>query len=136
MIQVRRTYRFCASHRLFRSDWSPAENERVFGPASNLGGHGHNYRLTLILGGTVDSGTQRLVDLAMLDRLVEDQILKPFDHRNLNVDVPEFHGRVPTAESIARVIWDRLAERITPARLVEVSLQQDEFFTAVYRADG
>ncbi len=129
--QIRRTYRFCSSHHLARAEWSDAENLRVFGPAAHPSGHGHNYRLTLLVEGGRDPLTERLVDLDALDRLVNTEILEPFDHRNLNVDVPSLRGKVPTAELLAAEIYRRLAGKLPNGRLVQVELRQDEFFTAI-----
>jgi 6-pyruvoyltetrahydropterin/6-carboxytetrahydropterin synthase len=44
----------------------------------------------------------------VLDRLVEEQVLRPFDHRNLNEEIPEFRGSVPTTENLAAEIFRRL----------------------------
>lgn len=133
MVELRRTYRFCASHRLGRREWSDAENEKVFGAAGHPSGHGHNFRLTVALAAEPDPLTGRVCDVEALDRIVDEAVIVPFDHRNLNVDVPELAAVVPTAEMIAREIWRRLVTRIPSGRLVEVSLQQDEFLTAVFR---
>ena len=133
MIELRRTYRFCASHRLFRPEWDDAENLRGFGPASNPGGHGHNFRVTVVLVGEPDPRTGRVADLDAVDRIVDATVIEPFDHRNLNLDVATLEGKVPTAEMVALEIWRRLEGAFAPARLVEVSLQQDEFLTATVR---
>ncbi len=133
MVELRRTYRFCASHRLHRPEWSEAENLRVFGPAAHPSGHGHNFRLTIVIRGALDPVTERVADLDALDRVVEAAVVEPFDHKNLNADVPSLAGRVPTAEVLATEIWRRLAGRLPSGELIEVSLQQDEFLTAVHR---
>lgn len=133
MIELRRTYRFCASHRLFRSDWSEQRNLDTFGPASRAGGHGHNYRFILVLSGSVDPETGRAVDVEALDARVNEAVLKPLDHRNLNVDVPGLLGVVPTAEHIVLEIFRRATTVVSPAKLLEVILQQDEFLSVACR---
>ena len=45
-----------------------------------------------------------------MDRLVEQQVLTPFSHRNLNLDVNSFADRVPTTENLAVEICRRLKE--------------------------
>lgn len=134
MMELRRTYRFCASHRLFREDWSTARNLETFGPASREGGHGHNYRFTLVLSAAVDDETGRALDVEALDRRIQHAVLDPLDHRNLNVDVPGLLGVVPTAERIVMEIHRRVLPLVAPARLVQVILQQDEFLSVAYGA--
>jgi 6-pyruvoyltetrahydropterin/6-carboxytetrahydropterin synthase len=133
MIELRRTWRFCASHRLFRPDWSDARNLATYGPAANVGGHGHNYRLTLVLEAEVDPETGRAVDVEALDRAIEQGVIQRLDHRNMNVDLEGLLGKVPTAENLVLEIR-RLAERCLPQGvLVEVVLQQDEFLSVSSR---
>lgn len=135
MIEVRRTWRFCASHRLFRPEWSDERNLATYGPAANAGGHGHNYRLTLVLRAAVDPETGRAVDIEALDRCIEDGVLRHLDHRNMNVDLEGLRGRVPTAENLVLEIR-RLAEECVPhGSLVEVALQQDEFLSVSCRTE-
>jgi 6-pyruvoyltetrahydropterin/6-carboxytetrahydropterin synthase len=65
--------------------------------------------------GKVDAKTGLLLRLADLDGLVDDCVLREFDHRNLNQEVPEFAALVPTSENVARVIENRL-NKIWPTR--------------------
>ena len=53
----------------------------------------------------------RVADLAALDALVREQVLEPFDHHDLNADVPAFAERVPTTENLAIEIQARLSAR-------------------------
>lgn len=133
MVEIQRTYRFCASHRLARADWEEEENRRVFGTASHPSGHGHNYRLTVVLAGEPDPETERLVDLDALDRLVGERVIQVYDHHNLNADVPTLLGRVPTLERLLQDVWERLAAELPGGLLREVRLAQDEFLAGVYR---
>jgi len=56
----------------------------------------------------VDPRSGRTLDPALLDRLVEEQVLQPFDHRNLNAEIAAFQDIVPTTENLAREIFRRL----------------------------
>ena len=104
MIELQRTYRFCASHVLAREDWTLKKNLEVFGTASNASGHGHNYRLTVIVAGEPDAETARVVDLDALDAVVAKRVIDVYDHRNLNRDVNSLEKHVPTTETILRDI--------------------------------
>ena len=98
MIQLTRRYQFSASHRLHSVDLSEAENERIFGKCNNPYGHGHNYEVEVTVKGEVDQATGCVVNLSDLDTLVVEQVVAPFDHRNLNEEIVEFRRLVPTTE--------------------------------------
>jgi 6-pyruvoyltetrahydropterin/6-carboxytetrahydropterin synthase len=125
-----RRYEFAASHRLHNAAFSEAENWRIYGKCNYPHGHGHNYGLEVTVGGPVDAQTGMVVNLADLDRVVQEEILERFDHRNLNVEVESFRDRVPTSENLVLEIHRLLSARWTsePAlagsRLVRVRLQE------------
>jgi 6-pyruvoyltetrahydropterin/6-carboxytetrahydropterin synthase len=110
MTRVTRRYRFAASHRLDSATFSAEENRALYGKCNNPYGHGHDYVLEVSVVGPIDVRFGQVVNIGALDRLVHGQILNDFDHRYLNVDVPEFQALVPTSENILRVIEDRLGE--------------------------
>ena len=109
MFRVTRSYCFAASHRLHAPQLSEAENRQLYGKCNNPYGHGHNYVLEVTARGPADD-TGRALDTGRLDRLVEQEVLAPFSHRNLNLDVNSFAGRVPTSENLAMEICRRLKE--------------------------
>jgi 6-pyruvoyltetrahydropterin/6-carboxytetrahydropterin synthase len=109
LFRVTRAYRFAASHRLHAPQLSAEENRSLYGKCNNPYGHGHNYVLEVTARGPVDSSGLAL-DTGRLDHLVERAILAPFSHRNLNLDVNSFQGRVPTSENLAVEICRRLKE--------------------------
>jgi 6-pyruvoyltetrahydropterin/6-carboxytetrahydropterin synthase len=109
VFRVTRSYRFAASHRLHAPQLSPEENQALYGKCNNPYGHGHNYVLEVTARGPLDD-SGRALDPARLDHLVEQQVLTPFEHRNLNLDVNSFEGRVPTSENLAAEICRRLKD--------------------------
>ena len=110
MTRVTRRYRFAASHRLNSRRFSERENRELYGKCNNPFGHGHDYVLDISVAGPVDAVTGQVVSIPALDRLVNQQVLRDFDHRYFNSDVNEFsRDLVPTSENILRVIEDRLA---------------------------
>jgi 6-pyruvoyltetrahydropterin/6-carboxytetrahydropterin synthase len=122
---------FNAAHRLFRADWSDAQNEAVFGMCANPHFHGHNYDLDVKVTGEVDTETGMLIDLKYLRDLIKTEIEDHFDHRNINIEVPEFalpgqDGRllIPTAENIARIIYDRLRVKLDPRYELHIRLYE------------
>lgn len=107
-VYVTRVYDFSAAHRLHAERLSDEENERIFGKCNRPGGHGHNYVVEVTVKGEVDPATGFAYPLDRLDRLVDECVLAPMDHRNLNTDVPQFQGVNPTSENLAVVIWNAL----------------------------
>jgi len=133
--RLTRKVRFTAAHRYYRPEWSEAENHRVFGPCANPYGHGHNYLLEVTVEGEIDPATGYCVDLAGLDRLLEERVRRPLDHQHLNHALPEFGpGEViPTSESILAYLWPHLAGDVpAPARLVRLRLHEEEGFYVDY----
>ncbi|HXG34724.1 MAG TPA: 6-carboxytetrahydropterin synthase [Bryobacteraceae bacterium] len=110
-LQVTRRYRFAAAHRLHAAAFSEQENQALYGKCNNPNGHGHDYVLEVSVTGPVDEATGRLLSPAALDRLVAEEVLAAFDHRNLNAEVPEFVQAPPTTENLAQLIRRRLLER-------------------------
>ena len=108
MIRLTKRYRFSASHRLHTPLLSEAENRELYGKCNNPFGHGHDYTLEVSVRGALDSFTGRVASPEALDRLVREQVLEPFDHRNLNTDAPAFAEAVPTTEHLAMEILGRL----------------------------
>src|SRR5689334_11255953 len=107
---VTRKYRFAASHRLHAPAFSEAENRELYGKCNNPFGHGHNYEVAVTVGGPVEERSGRVVDVAVLDGLVEREVLRPFAYRNLNEEVPAFRDLVPTSENLGREVVRRLKQ--------------------------
>ncbi|AUC22664.1 6-pyruvoyl tetrahydrobiopterin synthase [Polaribacter sejongensis] len=123
-VKVYRRAHFNAAHRLFNSEWSDEKNAEVFGKCSNPNYHGHNYEMIVALFGEVDPITGFVYDLGLLRELIKEEIEEPFDHKNLNIEVPEFKNLNPTAENISIIIYNKLRAHI-PANLeIEVTLYE------------
>jgi 6-pyruvoyltetrahydropterin/6-carboxytetrahydropterin synthase len=105
---------FNAAHRLFLPQWSDEKNAEVFGKCSNPNYHGHNYDLEVGITGPIDAVTGFVMDVAELKEIIKTEVEDPFDHKNLNLEVPEFADLIPTVENIAKVIWTKLRGRIAP----------------------
>lgn len=60
-----------------------------------------------------------IVDLALLDHILQDEVLDPFAGKHFNLDVPAFaYGKtLPTCEAIAAYVFHCIAPRL-PADLV------------------
>lgn len=122
-VTITRIYEFAASHRLHAPSLSNEENTALFGKCNNVAGHGHNYVLEVTVSGEPDPHTGMIVGLEALDQTVNQNIVDRYDHRNLNVDLPEFEGKNPTSEVVALQIFDTL-KSVMPDLLVRVRLHE------------
>src|SRR5688572_7448955 len=111
-VAVFRKATFNAAHRLFRKDWSDEKNKEVFGLCANPHYHGHNYRLDVRVVGEIDTETGYVIDLNLLNKMIQEEVHDRFDHRNLNLDCPEFKDLNPTGENIVVIIYNLLRQRL------------------------
>ncbi|MDX1652902.1 MAG: 6-carboxytetrahydropterin synthase [Brumimicrobium sp.] len=134
MIKIGRRTTFNAAHRLHNDKWSEEKNSQVFGKCNSPNYHGHNYTLETWVEGDIDPETGFIIDLGDLKEIINQEVVEDFDHRNLNLDVKEFRDLNPTAENIARVIYDRLKKRLKHFKLT-VRLYETENNFVEYSKD-
>ena len=125
-VAVYRKEHFNAAHRLHNPAWEESKNQSVFGLCNNPNYHGHNYDLIVKVVGEVDAETGFVIDLKYLSDIINDNVLRKFDHKNLNLDTKEFKELNPTAENIAIVIYEILREKIDTKLDVQVRLFETE----------
>lgn len=123
-VTVHRRAHFNAAHRLYLKDWSDEQNKRVFGICSNPNYHGHNYELIVSVTGEVNTETGYVIDIKTLKEIIKEEVEDHFDHKNLNLDVPDFKNLNPTAENIVVVIYNKIRPRIKPEHDLEVTLYE------------
>ena len=134
-VTISRKAHFNAAHRLFRKDWTFEKNQAVFGKCNNPNFHGHNYDLTLSVTGEIDQETGYVMDVKLLSDMIKEEVENQFDHKNLNLDVPEFENLIPTAENIAVVIWQKIRKRIDVKFDIEVILYETERNFVTYKGE-
>ena len=125
-VAVYRKEHFNAAHRLHNPAWDEATNNEVFGKCNNPNFHGHNYELIVKLTGVPNEATGYVYDMKLLSNLVRENVLKRFDHKNLNLDTAEFKNLNPSAENIAVVIYNILREKIGLQFDLQVRLYETE----------
>ena len=123
-VTVSRKAHFNAAHRLYVKSWDEKKNESVFGKCSNEYYHGHNYELIVNVTGNVDPVTGMVMDLKDLKDLIKAEVEEAFDHKNLNIQVPEFADLIPSAENIAIVIYNKLLPNIEQGKSLEIILYE------------
>ena len=127
---------FAAAHRYRRPDWSEEKNLQTFGLCARENYHGHSYVCDVTVTGEINPVTGMIVDLGVLDRVLATEVRERFDHRNINLDVPEFaDGKlVPTGEELSRFICERVQRALgTATHVVEVILAEDSTLSSTYR---
>jgi len=130
-----RTVRFRATHRLSRDDWSAEENRRRFGWTTEP--HAHEYACQVTVAGAVDEHAPMVMDLALLDRLLADVVVRRLDRKALPDDLGEFRGVLPTCEAIARDVFRRLEPRLPDGvRLIKVRIEEDPTLAAEWTHDA
>jgi len=123
-VTVSRRAHFNAAHRLYRQDWSSEKNEAVFGKCNNPHYHGHNYELIASVTGNIDPETGYVIDVKILKDIIKTEVEDIFDHKNLNLEVPEFKTLNPTAENIVVVIYNKIKAKLDPKFHLEVTLYE------------
>ncbi|XP_067286132.1 6-pyruvoyl tetrahydrobiopterin synthase [Pseudorasbora parva] len=132
---ITRVQSFSACHRLHSKYLSDEENKEVFGKCNNPNGHGHNYKVEVTVRGKIDSKTGMVMNLTDLKKYIEEAIMKPLDHKNLDRDVPYFTDIVSTTENLSVFIWDSMAKLLPPDSLYEVKIYETDKNIVVYRGE-
>jgi 6-pyruvoyltetrahydropterin/6-carboxytetrahydropterin synthase len=98
--------------------------------------HGHNFTVEVsICSATLNDGGI-LIDFRILKQWT-GEILKQFDHKNLN-EISCFCGLDPSAENVAKFIYDRISEKITKGNLnvSRVTVWESEDARVSYYGNG
>lgn len=67
-----------------------------------------------------------VINLSDLDKLIQRLVIDRIDHKNLNVDVPELAGKIPTTEVLAEFVWNALVGELPLGKLEEVRVHEAE----------
>src|SRR5947209_3882356 len=132
IIFLTRKVDFSSAHFYWIDAWSKQEYERAFGKCANRNGHGHNYTLEVTVAGEVDPVSGFVVDLKQVKDILEREVISVYDHRHLNLEVPEFKTALPATENIAVAIWKRIDGKIPIARLHRIRVYEMEDLFADY----
>lgn len=84
----------------------------MFGKCANPNFHGHNFDLYVAVKGSPDPKTGLVMDLKILKKIINEQVVDQLDHQNLNKDVPWLSGIMPSIENIAVAMWQRIAPHL------------------------
>ena len=132
MVFLTQQFEFSAAHRLHCPDLSAEENRAMFGKCNNPRGHGHNYMLDVTVAGEPDAKTGAVLSVPKFEQVVKERVINRLDHKHLNDDTDEFRNVNPSAENIARVIWNLLNDNVAPAKLHAVRVWETPKTCAEY----
>jgi 6-pyruvoyltetrahydropterin/6-carboxytetrahydropterin synthase len=137
VILVTRKAHFNAAHRLHNPDKSDEWNRETYGKCNHPNWHGHNYVLEVTVAGTPDDETGYVIDLGRLKSIMNEQVIEPCDHRNLNTDVPFLKDVIPSTENLVQAFYHRLKKPVEQAcpsdgKLYSVRLYETERNYAEY----
>jgi 6-pyruvoyltetrahydropterin/6-carboxytetrahydropterin synthase len=128
-----RRYHFSASHRLHSNEFDAAKNATVYGKCNNPHGHGHNYTVQVTVSGQVDPVTGMVCNLADLDGFARKNVVKKFDHTNLNT-LDCFENRVTTTENLSIEIY-RIFKGFTAAHVERIHVEETSNNSFDYAGD-
>ena len=134
-VKVTRKAHFNAAHRLYNPKWSDEKNQEVFGLCNNVNFHGHNYNIEVSVVGEIDPETGYVMDMKILKDLIQQEITDKMDHKNLNMDVPEFSELIPSAENIVVVCYNLLRKQLPKHLDLQIKLFETERNFVTYPVD-
>lgn len=123
-VHVTRKVHFNAAHRLHNPEKSDEWNRETFGKCNNPNWHGHNYVLEVTVAGTPDPDSGYVIDLGVLKGILNERVVEPMDHKNLNTEVDFLEGVIPSTENVAVAIWNQLHDALPNGRLYRVRLYE------------
>jgi 6-pyruvoyltetrahydropterin/6-carboxytetrahydropterin synthase len=126
MVYLTRREHFNGAHRLFNSSWSEEQNDTVFGKCANKNWHGHNFDVFITVRGEPDPDTGFIMNAHHLSNIIKKEVVDRLDHKNFNMDVPEFANILPTTENVVKQIWKWIEPHITGCKLHAIKLVETE----------
>jgi len=134
-VYLTRKTHFAAAHRLFNPNFSDEKNKETFGLCSNPNYHGHNYNLEVTVEGEPDPETGYVIDLKYLKKVLNENIIRHVDHKNLNLEVDFLEDINPTVENLCIAFWKRLKDQIPSGKLHSIKLYESERNLVEYRGE-
>ncbi len=104
-----------------RYEFTAVYEEQPGPPGTGGSWSGHTWDLFVTVHGPIDRETGMVTDIGALDRLVSEQVVRPFDGQNLR---QVLDSQPITGEKLVCAIWDRLVKAISPGTLHRIRLVQ------------
>jgi len=134
MVYFSEKFEFAAMHKLWNDDFSEKQNLEVFGKCANPAGHGHNYIVEVTIKTPISKNDFLIHGF---EKIVDNELIKLVDHKNLNADVSHFSKTIPTVENITVFAWNKLAGKFGKAALHCVTVwETDKTYCSYYGPDS
>ncbi|KAF8962323.1 hypothetical protein BDZ97DRAFT_1920602 [Flammula alnicola] len=138
VVHLSRTFHISAAHRLHSRRMTAEENHAVFGKCARM--HGHNYTFKIVIKGAVEERTGMLLNIDILKQIVQEMIIGPLDHRNIDEDVPFFFDKPSTMENLAVFVWGEVKKGmmkhgVSPDILDEVEIYETRDNALSYKGE-
>jgi 6-pyruvoyltetrahydropterin/6-carboxytetrahydropterin synthase len=133
MVYFSEKFEFAAMHKLWNDDFSEKQNLEVFGKCANPAGHGHNYIVEVTVKAPINKNDFHICDF---EKIVDNELIKLVDHKNLNANVSHFSKTIPTVENITVFAWNQLSGKFGQAALHCVTVwETDKTYCSYYGPD-
>lgn len=123
MIYFSEKFEFAAMHKLWNEDFTEKHNLEVFGKCANPTGHGHNYIVEVTIKTPTKENGFHISDF---EKIVDGELIKLVDHKNLNTDVSHFIKTIPTVENITIFAWNKLEGKFGQAALHGITVWETD----------
>lgn len=138
IVYLTRRETLSACHRLHSAHLSDAENLKIFDKCNNPNGHGHNYTVEVTVKGPLDDKTGMVMNISDLKNIIQEAVMKPLDHKNIDLDVAYFrdHQVVSTTENVTVYIWKGIVSKL-PENVIldQVKVWETEKNIVVYKGE-
>ena len=129
-VRMTRRVTFSSGHRYWFEHLNESENRALFGPWANRYNHGHNYILDLTVEGVIEPVTGMVVNIKRIDDILRDRIVRVFDQKSINDEVPYFKEVAPSLENLMSFIWQQLSPTgVLPTECTLVGMRLEEMPT-------
>ncbi|XP_033051260.1 6-pyruvoyl tetrahydrobiopterin synthase [Trachypithecus francoisi] len=84
---------------------------------NNANVHEHDYKVVVIVYGGIDPVTGMVMNMINLRKYLEEEIMKPLDHKNLDLDLPYFADVISMEEDVVGYIWGTI-QKFFPVEVI------------------
>ncbi|TJY42857.1 6-pyruvoyl tetrahydropterin synthase [Cohnella pontilimi] len=130
MLYLSRRIDFSATHVYRVPSWSEADNVREFGRCSNPSGHGHDYKMEVVVKGELNELSGIVVNTTDIKHLVQSFVSDELDGKFLDREHPHFKQHIPTTENLVEYIWESLEGRFEGCQLHRIRLHENHYLSA------
>lgn len=138
-VRMTRRVTFSSGHRYWIPSLSEEENRARFGRWASRFNHGHNYVLDVTVEGMLQADNGMVINIKRIDDVLKGGLVREFDQKSLNDEVPWFAERAASLENLLAYIVGRLQEPGAlpgEASLVHVRLEEMPTLWAEWEASG